>query len=656
MGLESVPKRITGTLSAHNRRNPNQARLTEAPPVKIKTLSLTDFRAFPGPAPTLFELNGKNLLVYGENGSGKSSLFHALRGFFSFAKPPNLLDLRNSFSNAGIGNVRVEVEFDDQTSAAWHIVAGSPTLVGSSMAQGPTAIPAHPGHSSLPNAHVTETAKFSAILDYRSLLNTNYKFGDGSINLFQLAVEGFLASYVDLATNKTLHQLWQDVLASKPQRNTPKSLAACIARCNNFNNALNRALNLLKEEAKVIVADMNADGMTLEDLPFQNIAFNYAKTWTDKGFTNQNIGLKVSFHGMALEKPQNYLNEARLSALGLSLYLGARLACAPRNTPTQHLKLLVLDDVLIGLDQSNRIPVLDVLEKHFKDWQIVLLTHDRLWFETARARAQLTSNWNVIELFANKSVDAAFRPTVAARESDVVEDYLNRANIHLDNSDWRAAAVYARSAFEMWLKLQCAAQGIPIQYSLEPRKIDSNVYFNAIEKWADNNLAKPAFSGILKVLALYRDTVFNPGSHSYPTTMSGGEQKAAITAMRFANSATKHGSSALQIASYLINKPGVAPEELALAAGFLRVSFMRRLRELARGKPLMVPFTMEPHKISPSELWTAMTAAGWPPKRALWVAGINTNKSILLDAWTWPVLLTLTVAQLQSALQAVKQH
>jgi ABC-type uncharacterized transport system fused permease/ATPase subunit len=50
--------------------------------MRIKTLSLTDSRAFPGPAPATFELEGKNLLVYGENGNGKSSLFHALRGFY----------------------------------------------------------------------------------------------------------------------------------------------------------------------------------------------------------------------------------------------------------------------------------------------------------------------------------------------------------------------------------------------------------------------------------------------------------------------------------------------------------------------------------------------------------------------------------------------
>jgi hypothetical protein len=315
-----------------------------------------------------------------------------------------------------------------------------------------------------------------------------------------------------------------------------------------------------------------------------------------------------------------------------------------------------LDDVLIGLDQANRIPVLDVLDKHFRDWQTVLLTHDRLWFETARARAGLNGGWNVVELFANSEAGAAYCPTVASRDSDVIEDYLDRATVHLGNSDWRAAAVYARSAFEMWLKIQCAVHSIPIQFSLEPRKIDANVYFNAIEKWADNSQAKPAFAGVLKVLALYRDTVFNPGSHSYPTTMSGGEQRAAIAAMRFVNGATKHGSNALQLAAYLIAKPNALPEELALAAGFLRVAFMRRLRELAKNKSLALPFTMEPREISPNDLWTAMCTAGWPPKRALWVAGINANRIVFLDVWIWPTLLQMTAVQLNLAMQALRRH
>ena len=138
--------------------------------------------------------------------------------------------------------------------------------------------------------------------------------------------------------------------------------------------------------------------------------------------------------------------------------------------------------------------------------------------------------------------------------------------------------------------------------------------------------------------------------------MSGGEQRAAIAAMRFVNGATKHGTSALQLAAYLIAKPNASPEELALAAGFLRVAFMRRLRELARQKSLALPFTMEPREIGPTEFWAAMCTAGWPVKRNSWVAGINANSVVLLSAWTWPVLLGLNVGQLQAAMQAVKQH
>jgi energy-coupling factor transporter ATP-binding protein EcfA2 len=158
--------------------------------VKIKTLSLTDFRAFPGPAPTQFDLDGKNLLVYGENGSGKSSLFHALQGLFSRGKPSDLLSMRNSFSAAEIGCVKVSVDFDDQSTAAWQ-VSGSGALqrYGDPLLQGPIPLSVHPGHSQPLNANVTEAAKFSAVLDYRSLLNTNFKYGDGKINLFQLAVD-----------------------------------------------------------------------------------------------------------------------------------------------------------------------------------------------------------------------------------------------------------------------------------------------------------------------------------------------------------------------------------------------------------------------------------------------------------------------------------
>ena len=44
----------------------------------IDKLTLVNFRAFPGAEPVELRLHGKNLLIYGENGSGKTSIFTAL--------------------------------------------------------------------------------------------------------------------------------------------------------------------------------------------------------------------------------------------------------------------------------------------------------------------------------------------------------------------------------------------------------------------------------------------------------------------------------------------------------------------------------------------------------------------------------------------------
>lgn len=480
--------------------------------MKIKTLSLTDFRAFPGPAPTTFELDGKNLLVYGENGSGKSSLFHALRGMFSYDTPPNLLGLRNSFSRAGIGSVRVQVVFDDSSATAWEVGSGQVRgIINSAMVVGPVATVMHPGHNAPVSIQVKEAAKFSAMLDYRSLLNTNYKHGDGNINLFDLAVKGFLSSYVDLATNQTLGQLWAAVLTSKPTRNTPKMLAFCVSRCSAFNNALNTALGRLVAEARTILTAISPNGLQLVALPFQNVNFNNARAWADKGFTNQAIGLEVAFHGVSVKTPQNYLNEARLSALGLALYLGARLACVPQTT--QHLKLLVLDDVLVGLDHSNRLPVLNVLRDHFPEWQIVLLTHDRGWFDLARHHLPV-NDWVCYEIYEGDPAASVPMPLIRKTENRPAKALLAKGRELLVLGYVEAAANYTRQAFEYGLRGACEFQKVKLNYKVDAKDHQAQDLLDALK-----NAAKPTtvsladWNSCLQQIELFKNVVMNPYSH-----------------------------------------------------------------------------------------------------------------------------------------------
>lgn len=387
--------------------------------MKIKTLSLTDFRAFPGPAPAIFELDSNNLLVYGENGSGKSSLFHALQGFFAPSKPTELLKLRNSFSEASIGCVKVEVGFDDLSAAAWHIVNGTLLSPRDPSVQGPAAASVHPGHGARPNANVTEAAKFSAVLDYRSLLNTNYKHGDDSINLFNLAVSGFLASYVDLATNKTIGQLWADVLASKPVRNTVKTRAICVGACNAFNNGIKKALALLLVEAQAILQILSPHGL----------------------------------------------------------------------------------------------PVLNVLVNRFSDWQVILLTHDKGWFDLARQR--LPSNvWNCCEIYEGDPAASAPMPIVRKTAKRPAPALLQKARDLLLQGYTEAAANYVRQAFETGIRAACELKNIKIAYKQDVTSHQAQDLLNGLKTWPGTlTVPKIDWDAALHQLELMKDVVMNPYSH-----------------------------------------------------------------------------------------------------------------------------------------------
>ena len=175
-----------------------------ATPLRIKTLTLTDFRAFPGPAPQAIEFGGKNLLVYGENGAGKSSIFHALRAVFSSApqrKRGALANYKNKFSTARVGCARVDVAFDGMSElASWTLglspvgaypaVVGSPVVAEAAFERHPFDAMREPGRTAFRRAPAR-----AACLDYRALLDTNYGHGNEEINLFSVAVNHLLRDY-----------------------------------------------------------------------------------------------------------------------------------------------------------------------------------------------------------------------------------------------------------------------------------------------------------------------------------------------------------------------------------------------------------------------------------------------------------------------------
>lgn len=482
--------------------------------LRIDSISLRDFRAFPGPDETIIQLatehkRGTNLLLYGENGAGKSSLFEAFRGLL--ARRPDrdfFKNEKNVFSGQPEADAAVRVSFTDGKAPAVWTIASHPGLAGG-------------------DPRIVQTAARSAMLDYRALLDTNYGQGRRQPNLFNIAMDLLLADW-PLPGGSTLGELW-----AKTQREIPPTRYAASnvdANCITFNTEFAAAADALLPFAKMVLKDLMGDAMSLDHLAYGTVKYERAHQTRDRKFLGKKLAPTITYRAHGLKTPQFFLNEARQSALALAIYLSARLACtqtAPEDTP----KLIVLDDLLIGLDQSNRLPVLDALMKHFADWQIVLLTHDRVWFDMARAHLDPASEWAYLELHDTPTSASTSVPVVRQLGPNAADSALDQAEAFCANGHIFAAANYTRTAFELGLRRWAEIGSVKIRFRSDNGDLSSQELIDAIRDQKGKDPKSDAAKA-LRAVEMFRTVVLNPLSHATPPAIVKSEVQGAIAAVR----------------------------------------------------------------------------------------------------------------------------
>ena len=463
--------------------------------MRITEIEIKNFKAFYGTHRINLHKAGRSLLVYGENGSGKSSLYFALKLFLESGDDPShrFENDQNIFiTDAGYIKLGFRAnQWSKQETYEW-----SETV------------------RETDDELIIEASKTKGFLDYKSLLETHYIHrNSGTVDVFDLLVKILLANTVSTLTNRTLAEDWADIQPPFPRRNATSQIATLERLIENFNNELANRLAELQPKASEILGKFEHNVAINFDFP--GVKYNRET----KKLDNQQILLTVDLFNTNIPEHHRFLNEARLSAIAIAIYFSSILI-----QPESRLKILALDDVLVGLNMSNRLPVLDILAEYFSEYQIFLTTYDKAWYEIVKQRTS-DAEWEYAEFYS--------RQTDEYEIPIYVEDkaYLEKAKAYFDDNDYKACVIYLRTAFEVAIKKFCEKKNLRVKYRENPKNLTSDDFWGPIKTGTLRDSTPFLEQCLIDEIKLYRSIIMNPLSHARTVTVVKKEIFDAIEAV-----------------------------------------------------------------------------------------------------------------------------
>lgn len=414
---------------------------------RITALEISNYRAFYNRY-TIDLQNGENLLIYGENGSGKSSFFKSISNFLSSSQNISFPYVKH-YNNAEEG--LLSFTFNEIDGISNQVVSqfGEVINFGSDVVTTDT-------EQFLKTAELTK-----GFLDYKVLLKI-YNHEHGQPNLFELIIETLLFNFIPIGSTQPLGKRFKHLREQIATAYTSVTWQYRNARDEmvTFESSLRNVLNQ-------VFLQLNYFLMKYFKL---NLRVGYSLTplvsvdwWRD---IPTKLTLNLKLNGITVLHQSDFLNEARLSALAICLYL----SIIKRNPQQVELKVLFLDDVFIGLDLTNRLPILNIIKNEFSDYQIFISTYDRHLYELAKRKfeTELPNKWRTIEFYVGKDrINDQFieKPILI-----IGETYFEKGSQYLHEiikPDYPASANYFRKALE-----QIIQEEIP---SYEKRDIENKV-------------------------------------------------------------------------------------------------------------------------------------------------------------------------------------
>ena len=481
---------------------------------KINEIVINGFKAFP--SLQTIELEGKHLLMYGENGSGKSSIYYALHCIFnSYRKPDRgkkYFDISNP-QNLISRHFTPKDESDKPYVAVNWFDGGRNVFLSTVSERGCEGF--------------DRLAELETYFVNHQLLNGFFNFtNSNNINLFPIFQREILPyKYID--EQRTYLSLLYEHIQEEASKLGNKSSTKNI---NELIDIFNRELEGFIGDINIAVSDIyknhfKADGeqdlsivLTYpEENPNPDVYFDgFRLKWDNRLIRNQKgeleraknksliepiIGISIKEDGNEIPKPHIYFNEARLTAIALSIRFALLKGISPDDvaTPPEG-SFLALDDMLISLDMSNRAKVVDFLLKIADKYKIYLFTHDKMFFEYFKHKTKKNQDaWVYKEIYMDDEKIPYIRNS---------EDYLGQAEHYIKQHEYEIAGNFLRKAAELLCK-----NFLPNKWQLSPdySRLDLNGLIHNSKRYAEESGMTDI--SVFEELDSFRKFILNPASH-----------------------------------------------------------------------------------------------------------------------------------------------
>lgn len=466
----------------------------------IKEIEIEGFKAFPNK----FSLElDKNLLMYGENGSGKSSIYYALHALLQsvYKSDHGAKYFRHEDSEENLINI---YKLDDVKNNGFkpHIKI---TLDNEHQWE-----LSRDGLSSTPDtaddSELRLLNKTSAFINYSYISRFRSARNSETINLWNVFIKDILPFYVPTGTDMTLADAYYNLVENPYPYRVRRDIDGFNDNLSKFINEINRNASdiynkYFKDEDEVdalIQVKYARDDDEIENPHHEEFQLSYRQQKAKSTYVWRypKIGLHIVVGDKAILKPQSFFNEARLTAIALAI----RFACLQSGKP-QEGQFLALDDMLISLDMSNRMKVIRYLLDDMADkYKIYLFTHDKLFFEYLKHKSKKSSSrWLYGELYMQDSKEPYIR---------ISRTYIEEADHYIKQHKYEIAGNFLRKEAEYFCK-----RFLPLkwQYTKEYCLLDLNGLINNSKKFAEESGISD--TTLFDELDNHRKFILNPASH-----------------------------------------------------------------------------------------------------------------------------------------------